>query len=155
MSWRGARGLRLGVTGAKRVEGNGGRGFEEDGGTMGAFFVLAHGFQPFLEAGAGVGSGDKMGLARSSSGVWMEFEPQDEEEERPCSRGGTECSVETVMRERETAARRREAFRTGCGLAEVVGACLAGESCLSLSVRLEARTDAMRRIVWMGGEDCS
>lgn len=120
---------------------------------MGDFFVLAHGFQPFLEGRDREGSGGNMGLARSSSGVWMEFEPQDEEEDRPCSRGGTGCSVETVMRERETAARRREVLRTGCGRAEGLGGCLAAESCLSLSERLEARTEAIRRIIEMVGRE--
>lgn len=139
------------MRGVKRDEGKGGGG-REDGDVVGAFFGFAHGFQPFLEAGVSVaGSGGKMGLARSSSGVCIEFEPQDEEEERPWSRGGTGCSVETVMRERETAARRREALRAGCGLAEDCG--LAAEElgssldCLSLSARLLARTEAIRRIL--------
>lgn len=147
------------MAGVKRDEGKGGGREGEDGeGAMGAFFVFVHGFQPFREAGGRVGSGGKLGLARSSSGVCTEFEPQDEDEDRPCSRDGTGCSVETVIRERETAARRREGLRTGCGLAEVLESSLPVEAFLSLSARLLASTEAIRRIAWRmsgGREDCS
>lgn len=78
----------------------------------------------------------------------MEVEPHDEEEERPFSRGGTGCSVETVMREweRETAARRREPLRAGSGLGDGAESFLLVESCLS--ARREERTEAMRRMPW-------